>query len=267
MKVNLLALPLYNMITVNGLNITDNTTYLVEEVAYKQIPKRDVQSAPVSTRPGSKLLATEWSDKNIKIRGRVFGNSYDELVTNVDTLQKNFAVQSLALQIDTNRTYTATLTSLDIPTQFFNNTMVQYSAEFLCIDPFSYGPLLTVSGTTVSGTTTLSGMMTISGTVFAEPVLTINPKGAPAGNSGIKGLTITHVPTGETLTLSGVFNYTSDLVIDYKNFLVTNSGVASDYLGIFSRFEPGSLDFQITVTSGVAQGYNWKFTYQPRYYQ
>ena len=50
-------------VTVNGLTIDDNVTYLIEEITYKNMPQRDVQRMPISTRPGSKLVASEWSEK------------------------------------------------------------------------------------------------------------------------------------------------------------------------------------------------------------
>lgn len=232
------------------------------------MPKRDVISEPISTRPGDKLLAAQWSNKEIQIKGRIFGTSVANLQANVDTLQQNFAVQSLALSIDTGRTYTATLTDLQIPTQFFNMTMAEYTANFLCIDPFSYGSQLTASGTVVSGTQTYSGTLTISGTVFAEPLLVLNPTGAPAGDSGMRVIQIYDATTGETMTISGsLINYTSPLSVDYKNFYFTNSGVQSDYTGIFSRFDVGTVNYTITVTSGVKQGYNYTWSYTPRYYQ
>lgn len=255
------------LVTVNGLNISDNTSYLVEELDSRSPADRTINTQGISTRPGDKLLATEWNNKTIKIKGRVFGTTAALLKTNVDTLEQNFAVASLALQIDSDRTYTCTLTKLQIPSQFFNLTMVEYNAEFLAVDPFAYSSQLTASGTVVSGTVTFSGTLTVSGTVFAEPTLTINFKGANAGNSGAQQLRITHVPSGETMTISGTLNYLSDNSVDYKNFIVTLSGVSSDYSGIFSRWEPGSSAYTIAVISGTRQGFNYKWSYQPRYYQ
>ena len=154
-------------ITINGLNINDNVNYLVEEVTYRQVPKRQVYSEPISRRPGNKLTGAEWDNKEIEIKGYVFATTASGLRGNVDILHQNAAVQGLAMAIDSDRTYTATLEKLDIPTQFFNNTYVNFDAMFLCVDPFAYGPLLTASGVTTSGTVTYSGSLTISGTVFA----------------------------------------------------------------------------------------------------
>lgn len=256
---------------MNGLDISDNVNYLVEEVTYRSMPSRIVNTASISTRPGDKLIATEWENKVINIKGRMFGSSYADLLSVIDTFQQNAAVQSLSLQLDVNRTYTATLQDLIIPTQFYNMTMIEYEANFLSVDPFAYAPSVTISGTTVSGTVTYSGMVTISGTVFAEPVLTITPAGRNAGDSGMKQIKITYTPANETVTVSGLnagnFSFNSPIVIDYKNFTVTVSGIAADYTGIFSRWGPESSAFEITTISGLHNAFNLGLTYQPRYYQ
>lgn len=254
------------MATVNGLNISDNVNYISTEITYRDMPDRDMQTANISRRPGIKLLNAEWTKKEITIKGHVFSTTASGLRGLVDIMQQNFAVKSLALAVDTDRSYVATLNSLKVPNQFYNVTYVPYEASFLCADPFSYGSQLTVSGTTISGTLTYSGTITISGTVFAEPTLTINPTGANAGNSGITQLQITYTSAGETVTISGTINYLSNISLNYANFTVTNSGVNSDFSGIFSRWEPGVSEFTITV-GGVRQGYNWMISYQPRYYE
>jgi phage-related protein len=252
---------------INNLDISDGVNYITEEITFRSTPNRTVNSVGISRRPGDKLTAIEWSNKEIEIKGYVLGSSPSNLRTLVDTLQQNFAVKSLSLSVDTDRSYTANLTKLDIPTQFFNNTLVNYGATFLSVDPFAYASAVTASGTVVSGTSSYTGAVTISGTVFAEPLLTLTPKGANVGNSGITAIKVTHIPSGETMTVSGMFNYASPVVIDYNNFLVTNSGVNSDYTGIFSRWEPGLNQFTLQVTAGATNGFNYKFGYQPRYYQ
>jgi len=254
------------MISANGISLEDGNNYLVEEVSFRSVPNRQVLSVPISRRPGDKLTGVEWGNKEIEIKGRIFSTTTSGLRGAIDNLQLNLAVQSLALSIDTDRQYTATLESLDIPTQFYNQTMAEFDAKFLTVDPFSYSSQITASGTVISGTVTYSGSITISGTVFAEPLLTLTPTGANVGNSGIKTFLITHVPSSETMTVSGTISYNSPISIDYNNFLVTNSGIQSDYTGIFSRFEPGLVNYTITVSSGVRQGFNWKFAYQPRFY-
>lgn len=255
------------MITINGLQIDDNVSFITEEVTYKSSPTRTIYSQDLSRRPGSKLTGVEWGAKEIEIKGRVFGTTVSGLIGNVDTLQQNAAVQSLALSIDQGRTYTATLESLDIPTQFYNQTMASFDAKFIAVDPFAYANQVVASGTVTSGTVTYNGSVTVSGNVWAGPLLTITPAGANVGDSGIKSFMITHIPTGETITVSGMMSYNSGIVIDYQNFLVTNSGTLSDYTGIFSRWNPGNVNYTIAVTSGAKQKYLYKWAYSPRYYQ
>ncbi len=260
-----------NQISINNLNITDNINYLVEEITFRDMPARNLTSVPISTRPGDKLVAAEWSNKQIYIKGRIFGASYDDLRSKVDTFQLNAAIQSLALQIDNDRTYTTSLIDLKIPNQFYNLTMVEYEANFLCLDPFAYASAVTISGTTISGTVTYSGTVTISGTVFAEPLLTITPAGSPSGDSGIKQMQIKYINDGGIVTISGLsggnFNYNSPIVIDYSNYKVTVGGVTADYTGIFSRWEPGLRNFEITVISGLKNAFNIQLGYNPRYYE
>lgn len=255
------------MATVNGLIIDDGQQYVVTEVTYRSAPQRSVNTAPIARRPGDKLTAIEWSRKEINIKGAVFSTTTSGLRGLVDALQQNFAVKSLTLAIDIDRSYTANLTKMDIPTQFFNNSYVEYDATFLAVDPFAYARQITASGMVISGTLTFSGTLTVSGTVFTEPTLTLTPTGANAGNSNMSAIKITHIPSGETMTISGVLSYNSPIVIDYNNFLVTVSGINSDYTGIFSRWEPGINQFTIGVISGVNNAFNYTFAYQPRYYQ
>ncbi len=252
---------------VDGLDISDGTNFITREITVKSAPGRVVNSAGISRRPGDKLTALEWSTKEIEVKGSVFSTTVSGLRGLIDTLQLHFATRSLILAVDTDRSYTANLTRMEIPNQFFNNSYAEYEATFLCVDPFSYADQVTASGTITSGTVTATGTLTVSGTVFAGPTLTITPAGANVGDSGIRALKVTHVPTGETMTISGVLSYNAPYIIDYTNYLVTNSGVSSDYTGIFSRWEPGQNQFTLAVISGVRNSFNYKFGYQPRFYQ
>lgn len=259
-------------ITINGLNIADNINFIVEELTYRQTPDRDIISLPLSTRPGEKLVTTEWRTKQIIIKGRVFNTTASGIEPVMDILEQNFAVQSAQLVIDANRTYTVQLEKLDVPTQFYNISMLQYTATLKALDPFAYGPLLTVSGTVASGVTTFSGTVTISGNVFCQPTITLTPtNGTFAGDSGYSQFQITYTNTGEQLTMSGTnsgdFQFGVATAADYNNFLVTISGTSVDYSGVFARWQPGIQNFTISIPQGSPAGYYWVFSYQPRYYE
>src|ERR1700690_4083792 len=101
-------------ITINGLNLSDNVNYLVEEMTAKNVPNRDIIEQPISTRSGDKLITTEWRGKEIIIKGRVFSTTISGIIPFIDNMQQQMAVQSAQLLLDTNRTYTVSLKKLDI---------------------------------------------------------------------------------------------------------------------------------------------------------
>jgi len=224
------------------------------------MPQRDIISGPVATRAGDRYITSEWRSKEIEIKGRIFGNTSIELRQNIDDFQQALSIENISLFIDTDRYYTAVLESIDIPTQFYNATMVTYDAKFYCPDPFAYSSYTAVSGNTISGTLTYSGTVTISGTVYAEPSITITPRYIQ------NGLFTVTASTGELVTLSGTFSPNNPVILDYRSFRVTNSGIASDFTGVFSRWEPGSNSFTINFSGGINAGYSWKLDYQPRYF-
>lgn len=249
----------------DALSLSDVSNYLVEEVTYRSMPKRDIVTGNIATRAGERFIVSEWRSKMIEVKGRIFGANVDSLRSNIDDFQRVLAVEQLNLFIDPDRYYVATLDSLDIPTQFYNATMVSYDAKFYCADPFAYTSYTSVAGVTASGIVTYSGSVTISGTVYAEPALTITPLGN--GDSGLRSISVTHNYTGESVTISGTLHGSVPIIFDYKNFLVTVSGLNYDYVGIFARWEPWMVnEFTITTTGLGAQGYTWGLGYDPRYY-
>ena len=254
----------------NGLDLQNEPEYIVSEVSYRSFPERPLDKANLSRRPGSKFLNTEFGDKRIQLIGYLNGTTASGLQGVIDTFQQTLAGVEKPLIINDDiyptRTYTATCASLAIPERNYSQTFVPYSAEFVATDPFAYGALLTASGSVVSGTVTFSGSTTISGTVFAEPTISVYPTSLAAGDSGIKAIQIGYTPAGETLTASGIFNYTAAVAFNYSNFTVTASGVNGDFSGAFSRWEPGTTPFTVTTTSGLHNSYDWVLSYQPRYY-
>lgn len=258
---------------VNGLNISDNVNYLVESITYKSNPPRTIVSQPLSTRPGEKFITSEWQKKMIQMTGHIFCPTVSGLRTFVDQMQQSLATESTSLQIDSDRTYTVNLTKLDIPNQYYSTSIVPFSAEFEASDPFSYGTQLTISGISLPGVTTFSGTVTISGTVFAQPLLTITPISGmqQAGDAGYSMMQIEYLTNQELVTVSGMnagdFQYGVPVAIDYTNFQVTISGFQQPYTGVFSRWEPGIRQFTIDINVGTPNGFQWILSYQPRYYE
>ena len=60
--------------TFNDKSLQDSN-FITESVEYRTIPKRSIDPADVTDRPGVKLLATEFKEKMIRLRGRIIGSS------------------------------------------------------------------------------------------------------------------------------------------------------------------------------------------------
>jgi hypothetical protein len=256
-----------NTTTVSGiLNINDKTKYLVEDVQYRSMPQRELTTGKIAIRPGEKLTSSEFSTKEITIKGYIFGNDPNDLRNNIDEFQKLAGLQTVALTID-ERTYTTTLTRMNLPQQYYNNTMQPYEATFKALQPFSFSSLLLVSGIAPSGIATISGTLVVSGTVFAEPSILVRPIGNSSGNTGISSIKVKYLSTNQELVVSGGnYQYQRDVIFDFSNYIITSSGNNTDFAGFFARWEPGARQFTITI-SGGKPGFIYQLFYNPRYFQ
>ena len=135
-------------------------------------------------------------------------------------------------------------------------------------DPFFYGDQLTISVPVASGTVTKNITVTVSGTAFAEPVITYTAPGT-SGLTTTAGIVIEYGPTGEKVTWSGTsttsLGYGSSVSFDYLNQRILENTSEVDIEGVFARWEPETSTFTTTF-SGTAQGGTINMTYSPRYF-
>lgn len=252
--------------TFNNFSLQDSN-YLTEEIEYRTFPTRMLNVKQIARRPGTKLLGAEYAEKRIRLIGHVIGSSSSDLITKIDNLHKNLAVKEGELIVETNRTYHATVSSLSIADPHYSQTYVPFEAEFVASDPFAYSPMFTLQGTVASGTSNGTFPVTISGSVFAEPTLTINFNGRPAGNTTVSGMVLDHMTAGPSrITVSGTIPFSSDFITTWSGLNITVSGNNRDFVGAFQRWEPGSHLMRMIVTSGNNPGFAWTFRWQERYY-
>jgi len=250
--------------TFGSFSLQDSN-YITSKVRYRHIAGRDIDSANIAKEPGSKLIDLEEGSKEIVLEGWIKGSDADDFQTRKENIHKNLAKKEQAFTVESDRQYTASLVSLDIPDEHHFISAAPFVATFLSSDPFAKASQVATTGITASGTAILTETISISGTAFAVPIVTIQPTGFDAGDSGITHIFVKNNTEGQTLTISGTFPYASDIAINYGASNVTVSGVARDFTGNFARFEPGDVDFEIT-TSGVNSQYTWRLDYQPRFF-
>ena len=254
--------------TFDSFSLQDSN-YITEQINYRTIPNRSLDTKKIARKPGVKLLAEDFAERTIKLRGYILGSNISDLKSKIDDLHSNITrKEDGTLQLEEGRTCTATLASIVIADPHYAQDFVPFDLEFLLADPFFYGDQQTVSWTVTSGTSSTSKTITISGTVFAEPSIKYFSPDA-SGQTTISGVQIEYTTTGESVTWSGTgatttLAYSDDLAFDYANQLILEAITESDIEGVFSRWEPGSTNFTCTF-SGTAPGGSLNFSYQPRY--
>jgi len=256
--------------TFNGFSLNDEN-FIAERITFKGYAAREVIRAKVNRREGIKILASEFGEKPISIEGNIVAPSAAALQTLLDNMKAALTEEEGALIIEADRTFTATVTELGIPDEHYNQSKAPFMVTFVCTNPFAEGTQLSVVQNVTSGSFTFSGLVNISGTLFARPTITYTPPSA-VGNTFIRELDIHHVPTGQTITISGFgsgtlqgLGYQNAVTVNLDDFTSLEGTSSIGNSGAFPRFEPGSNSYTITASGRAFPGGTVTVTYKPRY--
>lgn len=258
-----MAIPTFNSFSFNDSN------FIAERITFKGFASRAVIRANINRREGVKLLATEFGEKQISIEGRVVSNSASSLQTLLDNLKSSIQVEDGDLIVENNRTFKATVSNLIIPDEHYNQSTAPFEVTFVCSNPYSEGTEMNAAQNVPSGIYTFSGSVYISGTMFGRPTIVYTPAGAASGNTLIRRLDFYHVPTGQTITVSGFNNssglgYNEAVTVNFDTFKILQATAEIDSTGAFARWDPGTNQYTVT-TSGVFPGGSVQVSYKPRY--
>jgi len=256
--------------TFNGFSLQDSN-FITERVVFKGYGKRSLIRGKINRREGVKLVATEFGEKEITLKGVVIGSSPSNLQSLLDNMKKSLTEEEGQLIIETGRTFNATVENLAIADEHYNQTRAPFEVTFICSDPFSVGQQLTVVTPVTSGIFTFSGYVNISGTFFARPTITYTPPNQ-TGSTYIRKLTFSHVPTGQTTTISGLgsgalqgLSYQNVVTVNLDNFTSLEGTTEIGNIGSFPKYEPGDNNYTITTSGRAFPGGTVTLTYQPRY--
>jgi len=256
--------------TFNGFSFND-TNFITERITFKGVAERAVIRGKINRREGVKLLNTEFGEKEVTLAGVVVASSASELQSLLDSMKMNLTAEEGPLILEQGRTFTATMTALAIPDEHYNQSKAPFEVTFMCSNPFAEGSQLSVTIPVQSGQTTISGRINISGSYFARPTVTYTPP-SNTGNTLIKRVDINHVPTGQTITVSG-FNsgatgglqYQNAVTVNYDTFASLDGSTTINNSGAFSRWDPGNNDFTVIASGRAFPGGSITVTYSPRY--
>jgi len=252
----------------DGFSLQDSN-FITESVEYRTIPKRNMETSPITRLPGIKLLSSEFGERTISVRGYIIASSSDTLRTAIDNFHTNVTrKESGLLFMEGDRSATAIVESVAIQDPSYAQSMVPFTANFIMANPFFYGAQQIVTLPVASGTASMTTNITISGSVFAEPQITyFSP--IDTGYTTTSGIVIYYVSTAEQITWSGTLGnttiaYNDNITFDYADHSVMEGIQEVQPQGVYSRWEPGIEAFTVTF-SGMATGGSLQFAYQPRY--
>ena len=205
--------------TFNGFSLQDDN-FIAERVTFKGYGDRAMIRANVGRREGIKVLNTEFGEKEIVVEGNIIAASASELQSLLDNMKKSLTGEEASLVIEAGRTFKATVKNTSVPDEHYSQSKAPFSVTFICTDPFAEGAQLTAVTDVLSGIFTLSGLINISGTLFSRPTLTYTPGAPSSGETLITKLTLTHIASGQTITISGFgggtnLSYTDPVTINF----------------------------------------------------
>lgn len=252
----------------DGFSLQDDT-YIVQDIVYRTIPTRSLDTEKLARRPGIKTLSTDFAERQVKLTGYIISDSVSNLRTAIDNLHTNVTRKtSGALYLESDRSATAIVSTVAIADSNYNQSFVPFEIDFLLSDPFYYGAQQAVNLTIPSGTSSFAQSITVSGSFYAEPIITYTSPGT-VGNTTVSGIRVTYGPTTEMVTWSGTLGqttlpYGTAVSFDYPSHQILQGTTKVDIDGVFARWEPGNAAFTVTF-SGTAPGGTLQFAYQPRY--
>jgi predicted phage tail component-like protein len=259
-----MAVPTFNSFSLNDSN------FITERIIFKGYAGREVIRANIARREGVKLLNTEFGEKEISIEGHIIASNADNLQTLVDGMKSALTTEEADLIVEAGRTFTATVKSLMIPDEHYSQSKAPFEASFICTKPYSVGATQSAVTPVVSGRFTFSGSVNISGTMFGRPILVYTPGAPTTGQSNITRLDIYHVPTGQTITVSGFGNgtnlsYANPVTVDFDAFTSTEGSTQINNSGSFPRWDIGTNQFTVTSVGRAFSGGSITIQYAPRY--
>jgi len=231
-------------VTFDG-NDLQTDSILTAEIDHASIPVKDAKLYSLAHANRSAIPYVSYPSRSIKLSGKIIGTSIADLDSKLDTFRAYFRGTDKNLDIDYNgstRRYIATLNGLSIDRPG-GLAFANYSAEFLCTEPFGRNTSATTALSASNRTSnSYTDTHTFLGTApYQLPVITITIDSVTGGTGY---LNFGNSANGQSITITDQTFAAADVIeIDCENKTVKKNGVEIDFIGAFPEFEPGSQDF------------------------
>lgn len=248
--------------------LLQNASFRTQDIKHTNTPGRDIQTEARARNNGYIVVNSQYTSKTITVVGQMAASDRPSLVALIDAMKLNLNGVSGNLDIDYGndiRRYFATVSSIDIDEEYYNINFAPYTITFECADPFGYS--------TISGVANLPGqtsllkdvIMTVSGSINADPILfiTIN-----SGTANMSILKFSNETTGELIVITkpnaAPFVQNDQLIINCKLKQVMINGSGIDYTGRFPTMNPPTAQLRVAITATTAK-YGILINYLPSF--
>lgn len=215
-------------IQFNSFDLQDSN-FRTKDIIYRNVPTRVIDLEPYSRRDGFRFVNSYYESKDITVKGTLTRDTAANLKISLDSMKESLNAEEANLDIDDGGTtirYVCTVSSFDVPEEFYHISQIPYSINFKC-QPFGKQTTSTTqtksiiasisdsySETNISGATGISSTLTYkkigqsfvgNGNELDSVKLFLDKIGSPTGDlivsvyahSGTFGTS--SVPTGSAL--------------------------------------------------------------------
>ena len=233
-------------ITFNSYDL-QTSSIIIEKILHNSAPDNNLSTKPKMRRDGSFLVSNYWTKKSITATGHIIASSVSDLDSKIDTLKQNLVGENLNLDIGYaggTRRYRATVSSVEIEREHFNNSWCPFSITFICADAFGKDTSATSVTQDNNTSSPFSKTFAITGSIGPYPVITLDLTEATA----VTALKIENTTTSDSITITRTYADAESLVVDCNAMTVKVDSIDVDFSGIFPEFIVGSNILQVTVT-------------------
>lgn len=258
-------------ITYNAFDLQDDN-FRTRNIVYRNLPNKTIDVEPKVRSDGFRIVNTYYDSKDISVNGTLTRDTEANLKISLDLMKESLNIDEANLDIDDGGgtiRYVCSVTSLDVPEDFYHITQIPYRIVFRC-EPFGKATS-GVTDTSSFSSSPSSSTLNPTGSAPPLPALKWTCDGAPT--SAITQISFSNITTGQSITVGSLtLDANGDyLEVDCEDLSVKVSydgGAATeiDFTGVFPNFIAGSNSYTVTITGG---GATWtldqEITYTPLY--
>jgi hypothetical protein len=238
-------------VSFNGTSLQSNNI-LMADVAHDEQAHKKIARLELARGDGSKITNIQYTHKQVSLTGRIIGTSVLDLKARLDALKAALTGQDKNLDVDEGdgviRRYVATLEGFTATRAKIGPNAAEIMLSFLIPTAFATDSATTTIINAQAVTTSPANFTpTFAGTIATQqPILTLTL--TTIASTGYDTVSIGNSTSGQIISISRTWANGDVMAVDCFAQSVLVNSVATDYMGAFPSWTPGSGSVQVTDT-------------------